>query len=86
MALAGYDPRPAVQALAHLHRAASDWTTDPSYPDFTTRLATLQSAIYSSGWQPPGTIDRRDFHKLQAALCAHPPRPTGGPCPPLYRG
>jgi len=80
MALAGYDPRPAVQALAHLHRTTSGWTTDPSYPDFTNRLATLQTAIYSSGWQPPGTIDRRDFHKLQTVLCAHAPRAPGSAC------
>jgi len=80
VAVAGYDPRPAVQALAHLQRMNDLWSTDPNYPDFVNRLAGLQTAIYSSQWQPPGTIDRRDFHKLHAVLCSYPPRATGGVC------
>jgi len=80
MALAGYDPRPAVQALAELQRMNDLWTTDPNYPDFVNRLAELQTALYASNWQPPGTIDRRDFHKLHTVLCNYPPRAAGGVC------
>lgn len=80
MALAGYDPRPAVQALAELQRMNDLWTTDPNYPDFVNRLAGIQTALYASHWQPPGTVDRRDFHKLRAVLCNYPPRATGGVC------
>lgn len=80
MALAGYDPRPAVQALAQLQRMNDLWTIDPNYPDFVDRLAGLQTALYAAHWQPPGTIDRRDFHKLHAVLCSYPPRATGGVC------
>lgn len=80
MAVAGYDPRPSVQALAQLQRMTDLWTTDPNYPDFVNRLAGLQSAIYASNWHPPGTIDRRDFHKLHGVLCSYPPGARGGVC------
>ena len=80
VALAGYDPRPATQALAHLQRMNDLWAIDLNYPDFTSRLASLQTAIYASNWQPPGTINRRDFQKLHATLCNYPPRATGGVC------
>jgi predicted Zn-dependent protease len=80
VALAGYDPRPAVQALAHLQRTNDLWSTDPNYPDFVHRLAGLQTAIHTSHWQPPGTVDRRDFRKLHAVLCEYPPRAAGGVC------
>lgn len=80
MAVAGYDPRPAVQALAELQRMTDLWNDDPNYPDFVNRLAGLQTAILTSNWQPPGTIDRRDFHKLHAVLCGYPPKARGGVC------
>jgi predicted Zn-dependent protease len=68
MALAGYDPRYAVMALSRSYRALDHIPQDTEYPDLETRLGAISEEIRASDWQPPGTIDRREFQKLRTAL------------------
>ncbi len=77
MAVAGYDPRPAIAGLIHSYRALARTLNVPltaaqssSHPDLQSRISALQDYITASGWQPPGTVDRREFRTLQLRLRA----------------
>lgn len=65
IARAGYDPRVALGALTS--NAFIDLQTE-GYPSGSQRAVALQHKIMESGWEPPGTIDRRDFRKLKDSL------------------
>lgn len=66
--LAGYDPRAAFGAVLRAYRNLGLKSEDGSHPSPNIRLAALQSQIEKYKWRPPGTINRRDFQKLKAAL------------------
>lgn len=68
VALAGYDPRYAVTALVNLYRRAGRVAGASTHPELRERIAALKAAIRDSGWQPPGTINRRAFVELQMEL------------------
>lgn len=61
--LAGYDPRVAPYAL--IHHAQSSGLDE----DFTAlRISKIRAQIQRSGWQPPGTVNRRDFNTIKKIL------------------
>lgn len=60
LASAGYDPNIAIQALSNVYYHSSITSSD-SYPELKERIAAIRSAIKDSDWQPPGTIDRRNY-------------------------
>jgi len=73
MAIAGYDPRSSVPGLMRSYRALRQQrdpreVSETSYPSLTRRVSALEQEIFNSRWQPPGTIDKRDFQKLKLAL------------------
>lgn len=67
MAAAGYDPRAAVSALrnAYSHQQAG---ATASHPLLQERLTSIGDMIQSSGWLPPGTLDRRSFKQIKQLL------------------
>lgn len=66
IALAGYDPRAALSALSNTHRFGV--SEAPTHPKLEERLAKIHKEIRDSGWTPPGTLHKRDFHKLKQAI------------------
>lgn len=75
MALAGYDPRASLSGLVHSYGALGRTLGRPlplsaleRYPELESRLSALQEYIFSSGWEPPGTVNRRDFNSVQRLL------------------
>lgn len=68
MALAGYDPRLALQALRNAYGVKSSWGHFGRYPQLDDRLVAIRSQLSKSDWQPPGTVNRRDFVMLQRLL------------------
>lgn len=71
MAAAGYDPRAAIPAITRIYHAAQP-PGMTNYPTLKNRVSTVEQAIYNSGWQPPGTNDRREFQKLRQRLASRP--------------
>lgn len=67
MALAGYDPRVSVYALsrAYLGRDGKNAITHPSFDE---RISHIGEQIRSSGWKPPGVVQKREFVRFQRAL------------------
>jgi predicted Zn-dependent protease len=68
VAAAGYDPRAAIGALhrtdlkGSTHRPEDGHAQTPlSHPLLHERFETALRLISNSGWQPPGTVNRRDF-------------------------
>ncbi|MBX7145330.1 MAG: M48 family metallopeptidase [Oligoflexia bacterium] len=68
IARSNYDPRVAVSALLHASPAETFWLSSESYPSVQERTQQLQRMIAASGWMPPGTINSRDFDRLQTRL------------------
>lgn len=68
MALAGYDPRMALSALHNAYNVGASWGHSGNYPDLDKRVEAVKSQIIRSHWQPPGTVNRRDFVALQRLL------------------
>lgn len=68
VALAGYDPRLASFSLLKAYRSLPSNESAPEYPDLNSRLDHVRAKIESSGWMPPGTIDRRDFRAFRQTL------------------
>lgn len=67
-ALAGYDPRSSKAALLRVYQSIDPAASPTSHPGLAERIAALHRRLISSGWQPPGTIDRRDYRSLRAFL------------------
>ncbi len=80
IALAGYDPRVATGALTKAAPLGALFgfgaTTKPGYPSLSTRLQQVQQMITDSNWQPPGTIDRRDFQLMRRQVMLATPQST----------
>jgi predicted Zn-dependent protease len=68
VAIAGYDPRPAVTALVNAYRTGSVESTGMNYPDLQERIRTIRSQVEGSGWHPPGTLNTREFRRFQFNL------------------
>lgn len=72
IAVAGYDPRVASNALlrAAPHGALTMSKADMSkaYPSLQERVQALQAQLEQSGWRPPGTIDRREFQLVRKEI------------------
>ncbi len=73
MAIAGYDPRSAIPGLIHSYKALQfsihpQEVIESPYPALTNRVQVLEHEISESHWQPPGTIDKREFQKLKLYL------------------
>lgn len=68
MALAGYDPRASLSALTNTHRYEISSDQQTTHPSLEARLAELSLQIHRSGWQPPGTLHKRDFYKLKKLI------------------
>ena len=68
VALSGYDPRAAIGALVHLYPSRFDSSQEGSRKELLSRLASLQEKLDRSGWEPPGTVDRRSFQLLRRSL------------------
>lgn len=68
VAVAGYDPRMAVQALLNAYRYSDIDGQDASYPDLQARIENITKLVARSGWTPPGTVNRRAFNVFQAGL------------------
>lgn len=67
---AGYDPRAGAEALLNsydLSEMASNRST-ATHPQPTARVSEVWNVIHESGWRPPGSIDRRDFHLFKGNL------------------
>ncbi len=67
MALAGYDPRVSVYALSRAY-LGRDGKNSISHPSFEERIAHIGERIRSSGWKPPGVVQKREFVRFQRAL------------------
>jgi predicted Zn-dependent protease len=66
---AGYDPRMAISALKNSYRYATPYLVeDDYYPSLEKRIDTLIEFLETTGWQPPGTVNRREFRDFRAAL------------------
>ncbi len=65
VALAGYDPRASIGALINSYRALKPQGKSDTHPDLDVRIQSVYFAVQSSGWVPPGTIDRRSFRQLK---------------------
>ncbi len=69
MALSGYDPNAASMALANSYQSLEHLKEgSATHPSLEERMKTMRKAVQASGWQPPGTVYRRDFVKLQHLL------------------
>ena len=68
MALAGYDPRVAPHALSFLHHRTQEPSMIASHPSINERIYSIRRQIDQSGWNPPGTINRRGFNKFRKSL------------------
>ena len=69
MSAAGYDPRYSISALREVYRYAAPYIVDKnSYPSLEKREAEIANFIDSSGWEPPGTINRREFTEFRKSL------------------
>ena len=69
MSVAGYDPRYAITALKNTyHYAGSLISEKKDYPSLEKRVKEISSLISSSGWQPPGTVNRREFVDFRKSL------------------
>jgi predicted Zn-dependent protease len=64
MALAGYDPRAAQDALMHSHMAGHFGQSGP-YPSLSERAVNLQNELQRVHWNGLGTVDRRDYQKFR---------------------
>jgi len=67
VALAGYDPRFAAGSIPHAYGAVPPESA-AHYPAPEKRVQALMEALAESGWQPPGTINRRAFVEFRQAL------------------
>lgn len=68
VASAGYDPRAAFDALTALHGHDFFEVGSVNYPSLSERHHAVKETIEKSGWEPPGTIDRREYQKFRLAL------------------
>lgn len=68
MALAGYDPRAATNALVRGYALLPPGAPLDQYPAMEERVRAVEEQIVRSGWRPPGTIDRREFRQIQRVL------------------
>lgn len=74
-ALAGYDPYAAITAIPEIsdllaHNNSTDATGAADYPTAEQRIDALRQLVDDSRWQPPGTVNRREFALLKARLDA----------------
>lgn len=63
MISAGYDPRGAAAALNRTY-SQSGIISSTSHPSLNDRIKVVTAKISEVNWQPPGTIDRRDFQNF----------------------
>lgn len=68
VAVSGYDPRSAISALVHLYPARFESSQEVTRKELLSRLASLQEKLEKSGWEPPGTVDRRSFQSFRRSL------------------
>lgn len=69
IAAAGYDPRFAIPALKNTYRYSMNLLLDSeAYPSLEVRENQIHELIQSSGWNPPGSINRSDFKEFRRSL------------------
>ncbi len=68
IALAGYDPRVAINALVNAYRLIGERGETETHPKLSARISAIRAAIEESEWTPPGTIDRRAFQRFRRTL------------------
>lgn len=68
LARANYDPRVSISSLLHAAPAELFWISTESYPSVQERTQLLQRMLAASGWLPPGSINSRNFDRLQTRL------------------
>ncbi len=68
IAIAGYDPRSSIYAILHAYRGAGHPDASHTHPALESRIRHIEQRIRQSGWRPPGTVNRRQFSKIQRLL------------------
>jgi hypothetical protein len=71
LAISGYDPRYAASALQNAYGKTALEGHAGGYPELSRRQRLVQEMIEQSKWRPPGTVDRREFVKVQRLLATH---------------
>lgn len=70
LAVSGYDPRVATTALLNAYGKTALEGQPTGYPELSQRQRTAQAMIEQAKWRPPGTVNRREFIKIQRQLAA----------------
>ncbi len=69
IAAAGYDPRYSISALRKVYSYAAPYIlNDNNYPSLDKRVSEIESFMESSGWRPPGTINRKEYADFRRNL------------------
>ncbi|NDC39699.1 MAG: hypothetical protein EBZ48_16935, partial [Proteobacteria bacterium] len=68
LAVSGYDPRSASSALLNAYGKTAIEGTPLGYPELSKRQRAVEEVVQQSRWRPPGTVNRREFVKVQRIL------------------
>lgn len=69
IAMAGYNPYAAINALTHAYHASSIYKSrSTTHPTLERRIFAVKNAIRASGWHPPGINNRRAYHQFKSQL------------------